>query len=235
MVPTGATAITYNITITGSTGPNFVAVTPGDATSFSASAINYTGPDLANAGTAQIDASRQIKLWGGDNTGSTFVIIDITGYYLPSGTSGGGSATNVAFANGLPANTIVTATTAETAQTVLSADVTTTAGQRLLIDYTAAVVCQDELTNTPPPAGAVQRCLITVEVDGDRVNIGGSESFGLDRSYQDGQFHSSGTQAVSEPLTAGSHTVTVKAYSPGADAFQLQGQVLTATPFTPAP
>jgi hypothetical protein len=221
--------------VTGATGPNFVAVTPAGATTFTTSAINFTGTDLANAGTVQIDTFRGITLWGGSNTGSTFVIIDVTGYCLLAATGGGGSATNVAFANGLPANTIVAATTLETAQTVLSADVTTTAGQRLLIDYTAAVVCQDELTNTPPPAGAVQRCLITVEVDGDRVNIGGSESFGLDRSYQDGQFHSSGTQAVSEPLTAGSHTVTVKAYSPGADALQLQGQVLTATPFTPAP
>ena len=88
VVPAGATAITYNITVTGLTGPNFVAVTPGDATSFSASAINYTSTDLANAGTAQVDSNRQIKLWGGGNTGSAFVIIDITGYYLPGGTAG---------------------------------------------------------------------------------------------------------------------------------------------------
>ncbi len=68
-VPVGATAITYNITIGAPTGPNFVAVTPGDAASFLASAVNFNGTaDIANAATVAIDANRQIKVWGGDQS-----------------------------------------------------------------------------------------------------------------------------------------------------------------------
>jgi len=84
VVPAGATAITYNVTIGAPTGPNFVAVTPGDAAAFLASAINFNGTaDIANAGTVAIDAARQIKVWGGDQAGSAHVIIDVTGYYAP--------------------------------------------------------------------------------------------------------------------------------------------------------
>ncbi|MFT6292155.1 MAG: hypothetical protein ACJAR2_002769 [Ilumatobacter sp.] len=90
-VPAGATSITYNLTIAGPTGPNFVAVTPGDSTSFLSSAINFKTSSIANAGNVKIDANRQIKVWGGGNTGSMFVIIDITGYYLPKTTTGGGN------------------------------------------------------------------------------------------------------------------------------------------------
>jgi hypothetical protein len=90
VVPAGATAITYNITITGPTGPNFVAVTAGDAGSFVASAINFNGTaDIANAATVTIDASRQIKVWAGDQGGSAHVIIDVTGYYTPPANMGG--------------------------------------------------------------------------------------------------------------------------------------------------
>jgi hypothetical protein len=82
LVPAGATAITYNITITGATGGNFVAVTPGDATTFGVSTINFNGVmDVANGATVGIDASRQIKLFGGAGSGSVHVIVDVTGYY----------------------------------------------------------------------------------------------------------------------------------------------------------
>ena len=83
-VPVGATAVTYNLTVAGATGPNFVAITPGDATGFTTSAINTTGTgSIANAGTVAVDGSRRVKLWGGDNTGSVHTIVDITGYYAP--------------------------------------------------------------------------------------------------------------------------------------------------------
>jgi hypothetical protein len=84
VVPAGATAIAYNITIGAPTGPNFVAVTPGDAATFLASAINFNGTaDIANAGTVAIDANCQITVWGGDQSGSAHVIIDVTGYFVP--------------------------------------------------------------------------------------------------------------------------------------------------------
>ena len=85
LVPSNATAITYNITVAGQTGPNFVAVTAGDAASFTASAINYPGSgSLANAASITVAADQTIKVWGGDNTGSAHVIIDVTGYYAPA-------------------------------------------------------------------------------------------------------------------------------------------------------
>jgi hypothetical protein len=82
VVPVGATAITYNLTVTGPTGPNFVAVTPGGAAGYTASAINFNGTsDVANAATVSLGGDREITIWGGDQAGSTNVIIDVTGYY----------------------------------------------------------------------------------------------------------------------------------------------------------
>ncbi|MEP1124734.1 MAG: hypothetical protein ABJH68_12690 [Ilumatobacter sp.] len=84
VVPTSATAVAYNITIAGADGPNFVAVTAGDAAAFTASAINYSaGSNVANGSSVTVAADQTIKLWGGDNTGSSHVIIDIVGYYSP--------------------------------------------------------------------------------------------------------------------------------------------------------
>jgi hypothetical protein len=83
VVPTGATAIAYNVTVTGTTGPNFLAVTPGNVGSFTASAINFNGTaDVANAGIVSIDTNRQIRVWNGNQSGSTHVIIDVTGYFV---------------------------------------------------------------------------------------------------------------------------------------------------------
>ena len=84
-VPENATAVTYNVTVAGATGPNFVAVTSGDAESFGTSAVNYVaGVNTANAGTVEISQDRTIALWGGEDTGSAHVIVDITGYYAPA-------------------------------------------------------------------------------------------------------------------------------------------------------
>jgi hypothetical protein len=84
VIPAGATAITYNLTVASPTGPNFLAVTPGDLGSFTASAINFNGTaDVANAATTNIAADRTIKVWGGDQSGSMHFLIDVTGYYSP--------------------------------------------------------------------------------------------------------------------------------------------------------
>jgi hypothetical protein len=84
VVPVGATAIACNLTITGTTGPNFLALTPGDAASFTASAINWSGADqsLANGLIAKLDANRFVRVWCGDQTGSTHVLLDVNGYWL---------------------------------------------------------------------------------------------------------------------------------------------------------
>jgi hypothetical protein len=83
LVPANATAVTFNVTATGTTGPNFLSVTPGDATSSGASTVNWGGgSDVANATVSKLDGNRQLKVFLGDQAGSTNVIIDITGYYV---------------------------------------------------------------------------------------------------------------------------------------------------------
>jgi hypothetical protein len=83
VVPAGARAVTFNITATGTNGPNFLGVTPGDAAGLSTSSLNWGGgSDIANSGTVKLDASRQVKVFMGDQSGSSQFIIDITGYYL---------------------------------------------------------------------------------------------------------------------------------------------------------
>ena len=83
VVPVGATAIAFNATVTGATGPNFLSIMPGDAGAFTASTINFpAGDDRAVGGVVKLDGSRQIKIFCGDQTGSTHVIIDVSGYYL---------------------------------------------------------------------------------------------------------------------------------------------------------
>ncbi len=83
VVPQGATAVTYNLTIEATDVRGFLSVNPGDAATFAASSINWssTGLVLANAGVVQLDGSRQIKVFCG-GLGSTHFIVDITGYYL---------------------------------------------------------------------------------------------------------------------------------------------------------
>lgn len=82
VVPAGATAITFNLTIAATQGSGYLSVTPGSATTFTASTINWdsrTGV-LANGTLVQLDTARQVKVFA--NGGSTDFIIDVTGYYL---------------------------------------------------------------------------------------------------------------------------------------------------------
>lgn len=84
VVPAGAKAIACNLTATRTTGPNFLALTPGDATSYSASAINWIGPgvSIANGLIVATDVDRQVRVWNGNGAGSTDFIVDVTGYFL---------------------------------------------------------------------------------------------------------------------------------------------------------
>jgi hypothetical protein len=82
-VPAGATAVAYNVTVTGTVDLGFLSVTPGDATSSPASTINWSasGTTVANGGIVKLDANRNVKVFCGGAGGTDF-IIDITGYYL---------------------------------------------------------------------------------------------------------------------------------------------------------
>lgn len=82
IVPVGAKAIAYNVTIVGTTGAGYLSIGPGDATVAAGSAINWGAPDqvAANGLTVTLDASRQIKVFAGPGGGTQF-LIDVMGYY----------------------------------------------------------------------------------------------------------------------------------------------------------
>jgi len=83
-VPAGATAVHINLTAAAMTGPNFLSVTAGDKTTTTTSLLNW-GPgetQIANSITVPVDATRQIRVFCGDQTGSTDVVVDVFGYHL---------------------------------------------------------------------------------------------------------------------------------------------------------
>ena len=61
---------------------NYLSVTPGSAAAFTVSSINFTATDIANGGIVRLSTGGNVKVFCGDNTGSTDFIIDITGYYI---------------------------------------------------------------------------------------------------------------------------------------------------------
>ena len=83
-VPAGATAVHINVTAVDTTGPNYLAVTAGDTASTETSLLNWIPANhvIANAVTVPVDADRKIKVFCGNQAGSTQFIIDVFGYYL---------------------------------------------------------------------------------------------------------------------------------------------------------
>jgi hypothetical protein len=81
VVPTGAYAVTYNLTAADTTGQGFLAIYPIGGT-FKASALNWfvTNELVSNGGVVTLGGDRQVTVLAGG--GSTNFIIDITGYYI---------------------------------------------------------------------------------------------------------------------------------------------------------
>jgi hypothetical protein len=81
VVPVGATAISFNLTVVGTTGAGYLSVNPGGTPAVTASSINWSGGmTLANGLTVALDASRQIKVFCVGGTAN--LIIDVLGYYI---------------------------------------------------------------------------------------------------------------------------------------------------------
>lgn len=81
VVPVGATAVVFNLTVTGAVAGGFLAITPGGAATYNASMINFAaGQTIANASTVKLNANRQVKVFG--SGGPVHFILDISGYYL---------------------------------------------------------------------------------------------------------------------------------------------------------
>lgn len=84
VVPAGATAIAYNLTVTQTNGQGYLGVEPGGTAEMGGSAINWSpGPAaLANASVAKLDSQRRVSVFiGGQAGASTHFIIDVVGYY----------------------------------------------------------------------------------------------------------------------------------------------------------
>ncbi len=86
LVPAGATAVTANVTVTGTaSGFGYLAINPGGNTVEGASTINWSaaGQTLANGVTLTLNASRQLTvICNGIAGASTHFIVDVSGYYL---------------------------------------------------------------------------------------------------------------------------------------------------------
>lgn len=85
VVPAGAIAIAYNLTITGSVGGGWLGIVPHAGAFGGTSSINWfaAAQTLANGGIVKLGGDRQCDIWSGGRAGaSTQFIVDITGYYL---------------------------------------------------------------------------------------------------------------------------------------------------------
>jgi hypothetical protein len=85
-IPQGARAVSFTVTVTGTSSGGFVTVLPGTTTTVTASTINWSssGSTLASGGIVSLGtgtAERQVTLVAGGSGASTHVIIDITGYF----------------------------------------------------------------------------------------------------------------------------------------------------------
>jgi len=81
VVPAGATAVAYNLTV-AATGPaGYLSLNPGDATEITASSINWSAPGtvLGNASVVKLDGFRQVRVFCFGS--ATDMILDVVGYY----------------------------------------------------------------------------------------------------------------------------------------------------------
>ncbi len=80
-VPGNATAVTLNVTSTGSLGGGFATVYPCGTPRPNTSNINFAaGSTVANAVTTKVGADGAVCIY---NDAATHLIVDVTGYYLP--------------------------------------------------------------------------------------------------------------------------------------------------------
>lgn len=83
LVPKGATAVTYNLTIIENTGKGYLVLYPFGVARPNSSAINWTvpGASAANASLIKLGGDRQLTIVNGGVRSATHFTVDITGYY----------------------------------------------------------------------------------------------------------------------------------------------------------
>ena len=85
-MPTNATAVTGNLTVTGQTGPGYLYVGPAPANNPTSSTLNFPlGDDRANAVTVALGTGGTLSITLVTSTaGKTAnAIFDVTGYFVP--------------------------------------------------------------------------------------------------------------------------------------------------------
>jgi hypothetical protein len=85
-VPTGATAATGNLTVTGQTSLGYLYIGPNAANNPTSSTLNFpVGDDRANAVTVALGAGGTLSAtYAAPTLGPTAqVIFDVTGYFVP--------------------------------------------------------------------------------------------------------------------------------------------------------
>ena len=88
-VPTGATAITGNLTVTQQTGPGYLFIGPNSTNNPTSSTLNFpVGDDRANAVTVALDSGgfTYITFVASAGAQATHVILDVTGYFTQDAT-----------------------------------------------------------------------------------------------------------------------------------------------------
>lgn len=85
VVPVGAVAVAYNVTVPGPGAGGHLRVMPGDAASLTgASAINFRpGESIANGLVAKLAPDRTLKLYNG-STAAVDAVVDVVGYFVPA-------------------------------------------------------------------------------------------------------------------------------------------------------
>ncbi len=84
VVPAGALAVAYNLTVPAGAWSGHMRVMPGDAPLPAASAINFgANSTIANGLITRIDGQRRIKVYNAAG-GPTNALIDVVGYFMPA-------------------------------------------------------------------------------------------------------------------------------------------------------
>ncbi len=95
LVPSSATGVTGNLTVTGATSAGFVSLGPTMTASPSTSSVNVTaGSTVANGVTVALKCGKLAVVWCGTAGSSANVIFDVTGYF----TAGSGGLSYYAIA-----------------------------------------------------------------------------------------------------------------------------------------
>ncbi|MEZ5143192.1 MAG: carboxypeptidase regulatory-like domain-containing protein [Acidimicrobiales bacterium] len=90
-VPADATAVTLNVTVTGTTAPSFLTVWPTGSPRPTASNLNWVaGQTIANAVTVKVGAGGTVSVF--NPSGATDVVVDVVGWYDRSGNGAGYTA-----------------------------------------------------------------------------------------------------------------------------------------------